>query len=187
MCPHQHHSFSGCVKLIESLDDWRLLAVSAFWLLTLCLAQKSLVFLSQPVRRGRSSLPALSLALMALPFLPAANLLFHVGFVVAERNLYLSILGFNLLVVTGYRGLIRSKRLGGLYTRALKVGLVVLTAAHAAKSYARCREWRDEDTLFRSGPRVCPTNAKVRNIFQSACVLLLPRPGAKGVQFRGQL
>ena len=50
---------------------------------------------SRSRRSGR--LVALCLSLMALPFLPASNLFFYVGFVVAERVLYIPSAGFCLL------------------------------------------------------------------------------------------
>jgi len=43
----------------------------------------------------------MSLVLVVLPFLPASSLLFRVGFVIAERNLYLPSTGFVLLVALG--------------------------------------------------------------------------------------
>ena len=50
------------------------------------------------VATGRSGrLAASCLSLMALPFLPASNLFFYVGFVVAERVLYIPSAGFCLL------------------------------------------------------------------------------------------
>ena len=42
-----------------------------------------------------------ALSLLVLPFLPASNLLFPVGFVLAERVLYLPSLGICLLVAVG--------------------------------------------------------------------------------------
>lgn len=45
----------------------------------------------------------IALALMIVPFLPASNLFFRVGFVIAERILYLSSIGFCMLVVLGVR------------------------------------------------------------------------------------
>ena len=47
----------------------------------------------------------LSLALLCLPFLPSSNLLFPVGFVVAERVLYLPSMGACLLVAMGMQRL----------------------------------------------------------------------------------
>ena len=46
-----------------------------------------------------------SLSLLVLPFLPASNLLFPVGFVIAERVLYLPSLGLCLLVAIGFERL----------------------------------------------------------------------------------
>ncbi|KOB68866.1 Uncharacterized protein OBRU01_17579 [Operophtera brumata] len=45
----------------------------------------------------------LGLALLVLPFLPASNLFFPVGFVVAERVLYMPSMGWCLLVAHGWR------------------------------------------------------------------------------------
>ena len=45
------------------------------------------------------------LLLLVVPFLPASNLLFHVGFVVAERVLYIPSMGFCVLVAQGVRAL----------------------------------------------------------------------------------
>lgn len=49
----------------------------------------------------------LGLAFVVVPFLPACNLFFRVGFVVAERVLYLSSAGFCMLVLVGIRQLSR--------------------------------------------------------------------------------
>ena len=46
-------------------------------------------------------LPLLALSWMVIPFLPASNIFFPVGFVVAERVLYLPSMGFSLLVALG--------------------------------------------------------------------------------------
>uniref|UniRef100_A0A673ZUF1 Transmembrane O-mannosyltransferase targeting cadherins 3 n=1 Tax=Salmo trutta TaxID=8032 RepID=A0A673ZUF1_SALTR len=50
-----------------------------------------------------SSLHMSSLSLIVLPFIPASNLFFPVGFVVAERVLYVPSMGFCVLVAHGYR------------------------------------------------------------------------------------
>ena len=43
----------------------------------------------------------MGLALLVVPFLPATNVFFTVGFVVAERVLYLSSIGSCLITVLG--------------------------------------------------------------------------------------
>jgi hypothetical protein len=45
------------------------------------------------------------LAAMVIPFLPATNIFFRVGFVIAERVLYLPSVGFCLLIIVGLRQL----------------------------------------------------------------------------------
>ena len=47
----------------------------------------------------------MGLAILAVPFLPASNILFTVGFVVAERVLYLSSIGSRLITVLGFAAL----------------------------------------------------------------------------------
>ncbi len=50
-----------------------------------------------------------ALALMVIPFIPASNLFFPVGFVVAERILYTPSMGFSLLVALGFELLLNHK------------------------------------------------------------------------------
>lgn len=54
----------------------------------------------------------MGLALGVVPFLPASNLFFRVGFVIAERVLYLPAAGFCVLVVTGMRELATAGHVG---------------------------------------------------------------------------
>lgn len=44
-----------------------------------------------------------ALSLIVLPFIPASNLFFPVGFVVAERVLYVPSMGFCVLVAHGFK------------------------------------------------------------------------------------
>lgn len=50
----------------------------------------------------------MALSLMIIPFLPASNLFFRVGFVIAERVLYVPSAGFCLLIVCGIEKLIKA-------------------------------------------------------------------------------
>ena len=117
-----------------------------------------------PRRRStqrESSVIVLSLALTVFPFVPASNLFFPVGFVVAERVLYLPSMGFSLLVAVGWN---RLRRRLSLSKGSALLLLLPLLAAHSAKTVVRNAEWRDELTLFRSGLKVAPVgNAKLYN------------------------
>ena len=126
---------------------------------------KESVLLTAPSRRRstqrESSVIVLSLALTVFPFVPASNLFFPVGFVVAERVLYLPSMGFSLLVAVGWNRL--RKRLSLSKGSALLL-LLPLLAAHSAKTVVRNSDWRDEFTLFGSGLKVAPRgNAKLFN------------------------
>lgn len=88
------------------------------------------------------------LALLVLPFLPASNLFFPVGFVVAERVLYMPSMGWCLLVAYGWRLL--AKRRAKLAAGAL----IFLLLAFSAKTYMRNWDWKTEYTIFASGLKV---------------------------------
>ena len=51
-----------------------------------------------------------AIAWLILPFIPAANIFFPVGFVVAERVLYLPSMGFSLIVSLGFHRFVKVLR-----------------------------------------------------------------------------
>ncbi|MBN3282819.1 TMTC2 protein, partial [Polyodon spathula] len=112
----------------------------------------------------RTSLPTtenivvFSLGLLMVPFLPATNLFFYVGFVIAERVLYIPSMGFCLLVTVGMRALyIKFRR------RFLKSLLLYCTATlvllYGIKTVLRNQDWQDEEMLYKSGINVNPAKA----------------------------
>lgn len=112
----------------------------------------------------KSAILCMGVALTVFPFLPASNLFFPVGFVVAERVLYMPSMGFCLLVAYGWRRLY--KRMAG--RAAGQIGwaalLVLLLAVLTGKTVTRNWDWRTELTIFRSGLKVTQgTNAKLLN------------------------
>lgn len=88
------------------------------------------------------------LALLVLPFLPASNLFFPVGFVVAERVLYMPSMGWCLLVAHGWR-LVAKKR-----AKLAAASLIFLLLAFSAKTYVRNWDWKTEYSIFASGLKV---------------------------------
>lgn len=114
---------------------------------------------------SRTTLPtsenvvAFSLGLLAIPFLPATNLFFYVGFVIAERVLYIPSMGFCLLVAVGLRSLCirvrcRSSR------RALLLCSGVLVVLFGVKTVLRNKDWQNEEMLYKSGIYVNPAKGK---------------------------
>lgn len=70
---------------------------------------------SRSITRPREQLVLFSLSLLVLPFLPASNLLFPVGFVLAERVLYIPSMGGVSLGSHG-NGMPHSKPLNSMVT-----------------------------------------------------------------------
>ena len=111
-----------------------------------------------------------SLSLMVLPFLPATNLFFQVGFVIAERILYLPSMGFCMLVGYGaWHILIKTEKLSG-FRHFIKVTFLYLLLVHGAKTITRNRDWHSNYTLYHSALRFwpCANNAKMINNLASS-------------------
>lgn len=99
------------------------------------------------------SVIALALSLIILPFLPATNLFFYVGFVVAERLLYLPSLGYCLLLAYGFN------RVAQHHPSFSRLCLAVLVISSALKTITRNGDWENEETLFKSGLIVNPAKS----------------------------
>ena len=144
----------GSVPLVHSLSDTRLLPTSVAVLLLSALAVRAAVQLS-------SNKPLItSLLLLLLPYIPASNLFFPVGFVIAERVLYLPSMGFHLLVSIGFNRLVSyfsNKNLKLL----LHIPLFLLVMLHSTQTVRRNSEWYSDETMALSGIKINPNNAKL--------------------------
>ena len=97
---------------------------------------------------------------MIVPFLPASNLFFPVGFVVAERVLYLPSMGFSMLVAYGIWQMISNFKSKHLKIIA-STGVTLLLLLHLMKTLERNRAWVSEEFLYREAVRTYPNNAKM--------------------------
>uniref|UniRef100_A0A7N8Y3R2 dolichyl-phosphate-mannose--protein mannosyltransferase n=1 Tax=Mastacembelus armatus TaxID=205130 RepID=A0A7N8Y3R2_9TELE len=140
----------GCVPLIKSATDWRMVWLLLIWCVLIGLISQALC--SQDSQRRRTL--TLGLVLLVVPFLPASNIFFRVGFVIAERVLYLSSAGYCLLLAYS---------LGHCCCRwkLLCVLVLALLCVYVARCALRSYQWRSERSLFTSALSVCPLNAKV--------------------------
>ncbi|XP_069485436.1 protein O-mannosyl-transferase TMTC3 [Ambystoma mexicanum] len=144
----------GTIPLVESLLDLRNLATVAFFS---CLGLLVIFSIWYPGDSSKTVLMALSL--IALPFIPASNLFFPVGFVVAERVLYVPSMGFCILVAHGWRKLASNSRL----RKVAWVCLTLVLFTHSLKTLLRNWDWESEYTLFMSALKVNKNNAKLWN------------------------
>ena len=83
---------------------------------------------------------------MVLPFLPATNIFFYVGFIVAERILYIPSIGFCLLIINGLHLLLKFKRQNEKKILTIMVFILVM---FSVKTYLRNFDWINEETLYR--------------------------------------
>jgi protein O-mannosyl-transferase len=145
-----------------------------------CLAEhfKSAEQSVKQTKLNSASATLISITILTLPFLPASNLFFYVGFVVAERILYLPSVGYCLLIGLGLGKLINFKvqprkgngnggrsrlqkteslrRQSDVRSMAAILFLIILISACSLKTIRRNRDWRDEESLYRSAIKVNP-------------------------------
>lgn len=159
----------GSIPLITNWQDRRN-GVSLLGVLLTALASKQ-VLCSKDERRAL----VFSLLVMILPFIPASNLLFPVGFVAAERTLYIPSLGFCVLVSMGSSRLAvvlqncaASQSCGkqwlnkkGILRAIIPTFYAFLLICLASKLVLRNVVWLDRGSLFRSGLASTPHNGKV--------------------------
>lgn len=140
--------FPGTVPVIEGFMDIRNVATLITFGILAALIVKACI--SQSLQHSRMLI--MCLAWIVLPFLPASNLFFPVGFVVAERILYMPSMGFCLLIAYGYEQIRNGS--GNKVKYLLNAILMLLLLAHSIKSYKRNNDWKNEYTLFMSGVHV---------------------------------
>lgn len=145
----------GTIPLITSLVDPRNLAtLSSFVLITVL----GLYGIAGSAKAQKSAI--LSLSLLIFPYIPASNLFFPVGFVVAERVLYIPSMGFSMLTALGIWKLWTGNK---LTSSLAKVGLFWLLVSHSLRTLERNRDWYSDHTLFTSAVGSNPRNGKVYN------------------------
>ncbi|XP_063785246.1 protein O-mannosyl-transferase TMTC1 [Pseudophryne corroboree] len=145
----------GSIPLIHSIWDSR--NVQTLLLLAVLLSL-GLHCLAARKRTGHRE-TVVGLLFLTFPFIPASNLFFRVGFVVAERVLYMPSMGFCILCVHGLKGLYT--RVGPRGSSAVTLCFLLLLLLFSWKSVSQSECWRSRESLFRSGVQTLPHNAKV--------------------------
>ncbi|VDM65581.1 unnamed protein product [Strongylus vulgaris] len=96
----------------------------------------------------------IALSFLILPFLPSSNLFCYVGFVAAERVLYLPSVGYCILAGMLYKSCCsRADR-----TFTMSLALLFLTL-HGIRTFQRNRDWKDEESLYKSALNLNPPKA----------------------------
>ncbi|XP_022249300.1 transmembrane and TPR repeat-containing protein CG4050-like [Limulus polyphemus] len=142
----------GTIPLVERFSDVRNINTIAMYV-------SFVSVLSVATLRGKERKSHLAaLCVLVIPFIPASNLFHPVGFVLAERVLYIPSMGFCMLVATGWTILWRGR------ARMLAVtALLLLIISHGFKTAYRNLDWYSDYTLFSSALKVTQRNAKIFN------------------------
>jgi hypothetical protein len=106
-------------------------------------------------------------------FLPASNLFFYVGFVVAERILYIPSVGMCLLIGYGYHIITYNggSRMSKARSRASGFVFALLILVFGARSVLRNNNWQNEEKLYKSNVGINPP--KGTKISAAVCVLVV--------------
>ncbi|XP_047194504.1 protein O-mannosyl-transferase TMTC1 isoform X5 [Hippoglossus stenolepis] len=144
----------GSIPLVESLSDFRNVAAMllAIVMVALCL---HCVF---SLQRQESREVLVGVLFLVFPFIPASNLFFRVGFVVAERVLYMPSMGYCILVAHGMGRLCAV--VGRWGTTVLSVSMLLLLLLFSWKTIQQNHVWLTRRPFFRSGIQTLPHNAK---------------------------
>ena len=147
----------GAVPVINSLiDPWNLATI------TTLVSVFTLGAYSLSGRMKHGGQIAFGLSLIVFPYLPASNLFFPVGFVIAERVLYLPSMGVCLLVAHALWKLLQTLQTKHL-KRVLYLAVGYLILLYSIKTYSRNRDWYSNSDLFQSAVRTFPGNALMMN------------------------
>lgn len=138
----------------SSLQQHKAAAISSSW--PSCAASSSS---SATATSASESVLVICIAFLVLPFIPACNLFFHVGFVLAERLLYLPSVGYCLLLGLGF-GRLWQRLHSSVHRLLLLCCLGLLLGTFCLRTMQRNRDWQNEEQLFRSAVAINPPKGK---------------------------
>ncbi|KAL1502695.1 hypothetical protein ABEB36_007803 [Hypothenemus hampei] len=156
LCPAtlSHDWQMGSVPLVTSISDSRNFLTCFFFGVLFLLALRSII----DFEHLRHPPLILGFLLLILPFLPASNLFITVGFVVAERVLYIPSLGCILLVIYGIQMLWNNCP---KHRQTFTCLLTVILISSCFRTLIRNKDWKSRESLLRSGLQALPHNAKM--------------------------
>ncbi|NXB64969.1 TMTC1 protein, partial [Struthidea cinerea] len=144
----------GSIPLVESIWDVRNLA-TLFLVLVMTLLSLHCIAAFKKLEHKEV---LVGLLFLVFPFIPASNLFFRVGFVVAERVLYMPSMGYCILFVHGLKKL--STWLNKWRITVLTL-FALLLLLFSWKTVKQNEIWLSRESLFSSGVKTLPHNAKV--------------------------
>ncbi|XP_025423842.1 transmembrane and TPR repeat-containing protein 1-like [Sipha flava] len=159
LCPStlSHDWQMNSLPLVTSLNDVRNIGTCVTAAFLLCATCRILSDMDAQ-KHGTQVLAAL---LLVLPYIPASNLLVTVGFVVAERVLYIPSMGLILLFVYGLQSLLRHKKSSCWIVLTAKFLVGFTLFVFVARTVLRNGDWLSRPTIIKAGLKTLPHNAKM--------------------------
>ncbi|XP_071942769.1 protein O-mannosyl-transferase TMTC2-like [Antedon mediterranea] len=157
--------YKGEIALRKRCSPYRLnQEIGALSFLDIFSSEK--IYIKNEERRSLNVM-LIGLSLLVFPFLPATNLFFYVGFVVAERILYIPSMGLCLLVAEGSYQLWKRNQETG--KKLIVLASIFILVLFGFRTIIRNRDWHNEEALYRSGIDINPAKAygNLANILKS--------------------
>jgi hypothetical protein len=155
------------IELVNHFGDLRNVATLAFFVLLTVIIVKTAKSIFQGKVSKNTDLIVTSVSIMMLSFVPASNLFFYVGFVIAERVLYIPSIGFCL--ISGFcvarvieKSLERRRKM--IVHRVAICLTAVLILSLGVRTVRRNEDWRNEENLYRAGIAINPPKGKFSNL-----------------------
>lgn len=104
---------------------------------------------------SKKSIVSFGILFFFITFSVASNVLFTVGVLMNERFIYMSSLGFCVILAYAMVHYVKSQK-------ALLAVLVVILSLYSVRTYTRNYDWKDSFTLFRRDAVHSPNSAKIQ-------------------------
>ena len=145
----------GSIPLVHELSDERNICSLLLWTVLISLILRlSYSWMASNVSHD----PIIySLVLLIVPFIPSSNIFLRVGFVLAERVLYIPSIGLCICIPFGFVMLLDKFKI----PRNFSLCIFMIVILFSLKTYERNKVWLSRESLFVSGIRDMPNNAKM--------------------------
>jgi tetratricopeptide (TPR) repeat protein len=162
------YSYSQITLAHGSLEDW------VCWLAVAAAVALTVVFWN------RSRLAFFFAGFAFLNLLPASNLLFPIGAIMAERFLYLPLAGLMAaLIIAMHAAMGEATARFGFSRAAFAICVAVVAAGFAVRTWVRNLDWTDSGTIARASVQTGPRSFKVHRLL--AAVLLDADPSHRDI------
>jgi len=129
-----------------------------------CLASGGLIVGAWLAWKRKAGATVFAIGALVVPVIGLVHLLFPLGTLLAERLAYLPSIGACLLIGLGY-GLLRHR-----WQRVADVIMMALLLVGCSATWARNRDWQDNQTLFRRTVETSPQSARSHFLLGAALV-----------------